>query len=308
MSTLHHIDLECTGSDCDPVETIVIPRTGDIGNFEVHRALPSRERRMVGPFIFWDQMGPGEFLTNQGVDVRPHPHIGLSTVTYLFDGSLDHKDSLGYDQRILPGDVNVMTAGSGIVHSERTGLDVREQPSRLFGIQSWLALPKSMEETTPDFNHTDRSVLPEMEYDGMRARVVMGNLWGKASPVSSFVDTLYVDVELAPGGVFELPPEVEERAVYVLNGRVEISGVVHDPMQLLVFRPGDQVVVKAVADNPEPVRMMVLGGEAADGKRYIWWNFVSSDKDRIEQAKADWKAGKFEMVAGDPEFIPLPDA
>ncbi|NCT40096.1 MAG: pirin family protein [Alphaproteobacteria bacterium] len=290
----------------DPIETIIIPRSGDIGGFEVHRALPSKERQMVGPFIFWDQMGPGEFLTDHGVDVRPHPHIGLSTVTYLFKGSLDHKDSLGYDERILPGDVNVMTAGSGIVHSERTGMDIRQQPSNLFGIQSWLALPKAHEEDSPTFAHTDKGALPEMEYDGMRARVIMGNLWGKSAPVPIMSDTLYVDVELEAGGVFELPVETEERGVYVLNGEVEIAGIRHAPNQLLVFRPGDQVVVKATELNQSPVRMMVMGGEAMDGPRHIFWNFVSSDRERINQAKRDWKDGKFDRVDGDDEFIPLP--
>ena len=302
MSTLQNIDPECTGSECDPVETIIIPRTADIGNFEVHRALPSRHRQMVGPFIFWDQMGPGEFLTNQGVDVRPHPHIGLSTVTYLFSGSLDHKDSLGFDERILPGDVNVMTAGSGIVHSERTGQDVRENPSDLFGIQSWLALPKDQEERAPAFAHTDKLELPELEYEGMKARVIMGDLWGKTSNVITFSDTLYLDIYLETGAVFELPAETEERGIYALSGEIEIAGIVHQPNQLLVFRPRDSIVVKALS----PTRMMVLGGEAMDGPRHIWWNFVSSDKDRFEQAKDDWRNGKFATVKGDDEFIPLP--
>ena len=291
----------------DSIEHIIIPGVGDIGNFEVHRALPSAERKMVGPFIFWDQMGPGEFLTNQGVDVRPHPHIGLSTVTYLFSGTLDHKDSLGFDERIQPGDVNVMTAGSGIVHSERTGLDIRQQPSELFGIQSWLALPKHLEETSPAFSHTDRSVLPEFEYDGAKARLIMGGLWGKSAPAPTFTDTLYIDVELQPGGVFELPSETEERALYALGGQIEVNGTAYEPSQLLVLRPGDQIVVKAPKDNQNAVRLMVLGGEAADGPRHIWWNFVSSSKERIEQAKADWLEGRFEMVEGDPEFIPLPE-
>ena len=303
MSTLQDIDPECTGSDCDPVETIIVPRAGDIGGFEVHRALPSRERQMVGPFIFWDQMGPGEFLTNEGVDVRPHPHIGLSTVTYLFSGSLDHKDSLGYDERILPGDVNVMTAGSGIVHSERTGMDVRQKPSDLFGIQSWLALPKNHEETAPAFDHTGKTDLPMIDDQGMTARLIMGGYGGKSSSVQTFTDTLYIDVELEEASVFELPQEIEERGVYVLSGDIEIAGVQHEPNQLLVFRTGDRVAIKALS----PVRMMVLGGEAMDGPRHIWWNFVSSDKERIEQAKGDWRDGKFATVHGDDEFIPLPE-
>ena len=304
MSVLHEIDPFCSSDmHCDPLQTIIIPRTGDIGNFEVHRALPSSEKRMVGPFIFWDQMGPGEFLTHQGVDVRPHPHIGLSTVTYLFSGSLDHKDSLGFQQRIMPGDVNVMRAGRGIVHSERTGADVRQSPSELFGIQSWLALPKGQEESAPDFVHTDKTALPEFEYAGVSARLIMGGLWGKKSPVETLCDTLYVDVQLEAGASFELPLETEERAVYPMGGRVEIGGQIFDSMNLLVFHPGVPAVVKAL----EPVRLMVLGGAAMDGPRHIWWNFVSSDKDRIEQAKEDWRAGRFDKVAGDDEFIPLPE-
>lgn len=307
MSTLQHIDPDCQNTDTELVEQIIIPRTGDIGNFEVHRALPSKERRMVGPFIFWDQMGPGEFLTNQGVDVRPHPHIGLSTVTYLFSGTLDHKDSLGFDQRIRPGAVNLMTAGSGITHSERTGPDVRKEPSELFGIQSWLALPKTHEERAPDFKHVAKADLPLFEYDGVRARVIMGGLWGKAAPSQTFCDTLYIDVELKPGAYFELPTETEERAVYPMGGKLEIGGVTYDPMQLLVFRPGDQIVIRADKDNQEPVRVMVLGGEAADGPRHIWWNFVSSSKERIEHAKEEWQSGLFPKVEGDDEYIPLPD-
>ncbi len=305
MSTLQKLDPDCENADGQSlVEQVIIPRTGDIGNFEVHRALPSRQRRMVGPFIFWDQMGPGEFLTAQGVDVRPHPHVCLSTVTYLFSGSLDHKDSVGSDIRITPGDVNLMTAGSGIAHSERTGLDIRENPSELFGIQSWLALPKEHEERAPAFEHVGKAKLPEMEYDGVKARVIIGSLWGRSAPTTSFMDTLYVDVALEAGARFELPAETEERAIWPMGGRVEIGGAVYDPMQLLVFRPGDQIVVKAL----EPLRMMVLGGAAMDGPRHIWWNFVASSKERIEQAKADWREGRFAKVVHESdEIIPLPE-
>ncbi len=304
MSTLQHIECDAQADlEDDPVKQVVIPRTADIGGFEVHRALPAKERRLIGPFIFWDQAGPGEFVSGKGLDVRPHPHICLSTVTYLFSGSLDHKDSAGSDIRITPGDVNLMTAGRGIVHSERTGPDVRQNPSDLFGIQSWLALPKAHEEQNPEFHHIGKADLPEMEYDGMRARVIMGSLWGKASPVPSLVDTLYLDIVLEAGAVFEVPVETEERGLYVMGNAIEISGVRYEPMQLLILNPGDQVVVKALG----PLRMMVMGGEVMDGPRHVWWNFVASSKERIEQAKEDWKNGKFEKVAGDDEFIPLPD-
>lgn len=304
MSTLQNLDPDCQARQPEQlVEQVIVPRSGDIGNFEVHRALPSRERRLVGPFIFWDQMGPGEFLTGQGVDVRPHPHIGLSTVTYLFSGTLDHRDSLGFDQRIMPGDVNLMTAGAGIVHSERTGADIRETPSELFGIQSWLALPQKLEERAPAFEHVGGTDLPQLEYDGCVSRVIMGSLWGKTSPVSSYTDTLYIDVKMDQGARFEVPAEAEERALYPMGGCVEIGGVAYEPMQLLVLRPGEPVVVKAL----EPLRMMVLGGAAMDGPRYVWWNFVSSSKERIEQAKEDWRAGRFDPVPADDEFIPLPE-
>jgi redox-sensitive bicupin YhaK (pirin superfamily) len=285
------------------IENIIIPRVSDIGNFEVMRALPSKDRQMVGPFIFWDQMGPGEFLTNQGIDVRPHPHIGLSTVTYLFSGTLDHKDSLGYDQRITPGDVNIMTAGSGIVHSERTGVDIRKKPSNLFGIQRWMALPVNNEEKDPAFDHIGKEKLPELQDKGCHVKVIMGDALGCKSPVQTLTHTLYLDVTLEQGSQFEIPNDFEERALYPLGGGIEINGVLYPPSQLYNLRAGDQIVVKAT-DN---TRIMVLGGEAMDGPRHIWWNFVSSSKERIDQAKHDWKNGKFDMVKGDPEFIPLPD-
>lgn len=304
MSTLQELDPECIEEN-GVIETIIIPRSVDIGGFEVHRALPSSLRRMVGPFIFWDQMGPGEFISGKGIDVRPHPHIGLSTVTYLFSGTLDHKDSLGSDMRIAPGDVNLMTAGSGIVHSERTGEDIRQNPSNLFGIQSWLALPKHLEECTPEFAHTEKSVLPEMEYQGVRARVIMGSLFGRSASVETFTDTLYLDVEMQDGGIFEIPRETEERAIYILQGRISLGGRDHDAGQLLVLRPGDEAIVKALGS----VRMMVLGGAVADGPRHIWWNFVSSDKERIAQAKEDWRQKKFPTISADQQdFIPLPDS
>lgn len=304
MSTLQHIECHAEADrEDDPVEQIIIPRTADLGGFEVHRALPAKERRLIGPFIFWDQAGPGEFLSGKGLDVRPHPHICLSTVTYLFSGTLDHKDSLGSDLRITPGDVNLMTAGQGITHSERTGADIRETPSDLFGIQSWLALPKKYEEAAPAFHHSGKADLPELEYEGVKARVVMGSLWGQSSPVPSFSDTLYLDVAMEENGIFEIPAEAEERGLYVMGNAVEMNGIRYEPMQLLVLHPKDQVVVKALG----PLRMMVIGGEVMDGPRHIWWNFVSSSKERIEQAKEDWRNGKFATVAGDDEFIPLPE-
>ena len=293
-------DLNCP----DEIEMTIIPRTGDIGEFEVMRALPFRDKRMVGPFIFWDQMGPGEFLTGKGIDVRPHPHIGLSTVTYLFDGSLDHKDSLGTSSRILPGEINLMSAGKGIVHSERTGMDVRKTPSNLFGIQSWLAQPKSLEEGDPVFKNYKDEDLPHIDDNGVKAKIIMGNMHGLTSPVKTDWETLYTEIFLEEGTRFEIPSEIEERAIYTLYGEIEISGTVYAPNQMMILKPGNQTIIKANSN----VHMMVLGGAAMDGPRHIWWNFVASDKDKIKQAQEDWKNKKFPVVPKDSEeYIPLPD-
>ena len=288
----------------DAVEMVIVPRTGDIGNFEVHRALPFRDRRMVGPFIFWDQAGPGEFVTGQGLDVRPHPHIGLSTVTYLIKGSLDHKDSLGNDMRIKPGDVNLMTAGQGIVHSERTGADVRQSPSTLFGIQSWLAQPKKHESGAAGFTHIGKQHLPTFDSDGVTGRVIMGEYEGMKSPAPMQWDTLYVDICAREGAIVNLPNTTEERAIYILSGRLEIAGNTYDPQQMLILHPKSTLKLRALEDS----HFMLLGGATMDGPRHIWWNFVASDKDMMEQAKKDWKDGKFPAVPGDEdEFIPLPE-
>ena len=288
----------------DAVEMVIVPRSGDIGGYEVRRALPFRNRRMVGPFIFWDQMGPGEFLTGQGLDVLPHPHIGLSTVTYLFGGAIDHRDSLGTQQTIHPGDVNVMTAGSGIAHSERTPAGLRTSGSSLFGIQIWLALPKPKEECAPQFAHHSKETLPRFTAEGIDLRLVMGTGFGLTSPVACDWETLYADVHLEEGAVLPVPRDVEERAIYALGGEIDIGGVVYPPGQMLVLRPGDDVHIKACS----AVRLMILGGAAMDGPRFIFWNFVSSSKDRLDQAKADWKSQRFGAVAGETgDFIPLPE-
>jgi len=293
--------LECPAD----VEMTIVPRTVDIGNFEVHRALPFHARRLVGPFIFWDQMGPGHFPGGKGVDVRPHPHIGLSTVTYLFDGSLDHKDSLGNDQRIVPGDVNLMRAGRGIVHSERTGTDVRSRPSALSGIQSWLAQPKTGEEGPPAFVQVKAAEIPFFEADGISIHLILGEFQNYRSPVPTQWETLYAIVKMSKGASMDIPGTTEERALYLAEGRIEIGGIECGNRRLmLVLRPGRNVPVKAV----DEASLILLGGAAMDGPRYIWWNFVSSSVDRIRQAAADWKSGKFAIVPGDEkEFIPLPD-
>jgi len=286
------------------MDLIIVPRTVDIGGFEVHRALPFKERRMVGPFIFWDQIGPGEFVSGHGVDVRPHPHIGLSTVTYLFDGNMDHKDSLGNDMRILPGDVNLMCAGKGIVHSERTGQDVRQNPSRLFGIQSWLAQSKAMEESEPEFTHVDAAEIPSFETKTLSGRLILGEFEGYTSPLKTQWETLYLELNIEKGASFVVPSMTEERALYLVAGKIEIGGTIYDNRQMMVLLPGSEILLKACED----VHLLLLGGAAMDGPRYIWWNFVSSSVERIKSAAEDWKKKKFEIVPGDEkEFIPLPD-
>lgn len=286
------------------VETVIIPRAHDVGGFEVHRALPAREKQMVGPFIFFDQMGPGEFLTGHGLDVRPHPHIGLATVTYLFEGSIYHRDSLGSQLPIVPGDVNWMTAGRGIAHSERTDATLRGKVNRLFGIQSWVALPRAVEETAPGFAHHGAEALPVLRDAGVRLRLIAGDGWGLRSPVETFWPLFYADAALEPGATLALPNEHEERGVFVVQGAVSVSDVRFEAGRMLLFRAADRLAVTA---GPEGARLLLLGGAVMDGPRYIFWNFVSSSKDRIEQAKSDWKAQRFGTVAGDEsEFIPLP--
>jgi redox-sensitive bicupin YhaK (pirin superfamily) len=289
----------------DTIDAVLIPRTHDIGGFEVRRALPTQDRRMVGPFIFFDQMGPGEFLTGSGLDVRPHPHIGLATVTYLFEGEIMHRDSLGSVQPIRPGDVNWMTAGSGIAHSERTDAAQRTHSNRLFGIQSWIALPQSQEEVSPAFVHHPAATLPMLRDRGASVRLIAGEAWGERSPVAALSPTFYADVALDTNAVVPLPQEHAERAAYVVEGAIEISGERFEPGGMLIFRPRDGLALRAVGG---PARLLVLGGAPMDGPRHLFWNFVSSRRERIELAKADWKAGRFAKVAQDAqEFIPLPE-
>jgi len=282
---------------------VIVPRARDLGGFEVRRALPSSRRQMVGPFIFFDQMGPAEFLLGQGIDVRPHPHIGLATVTYLLAGEIIHRDSLGSLQPIRPGEVNWMTAGRGIAHSERSGAEARARGAELFGIQTWVALPKPHEETEASFVHHGMADLPAIDDQGAVVRLILGSLYGRPSPVRTFSEMFYADATLDAGARLPLDASHEERGVYIVSGTVEIAGDAFDAMQLLVFRPGDEITVTART----PARLMLLGGEPMDGPRYIWWNFVSSSRDRIEQTKVDWKAGRFTPVPDDPEFIPLPE-
>ena len=287
----------------DAVETLIVPRAVDLGEMEVRRALPSAKRQMVGPFIFFDQMGPAEFLTDQGIDVRPHPHINLSTLTYLFEGQIRHRDSLGTDLAIEPGAVNWMRAGSGIVHSERTSEDRKRTGQRLFGIQTWMALPEREEESDPAFMHHGADALPVVEAEGLTARLIAGSAFGARSPLKTASDTLYADVQLAAGAKAPIEPGADERALYTIAGTIEVAGDAFEPGQLLVLRPGDAITVAARTD----ARFMLFGGAPMEGPRYIWWNFVSSRPERIEQAKEEWRRGRFETVPGDEEeFIPLP--
>lgn len=289
---------------CDAIENLIIPRTSDLGNFEVRRALPSKERRLVGPFIFFDRMGPALLKADQALDVRPHPHIGLSTVTYLFDGEIKHRDSLGTELVIKPGDINLMTAGKGIVHSERTPEKLRGHPQSISGLQTWLALPDHLEEIDPDFAHTEAAHMPEFADDGAKGRVVIGGFAGMKSPVKMFSDTLYVDLTLDAGKRFPFPAGHEERALYILSGSLIVSGDHFSADRLLVFRPGDEITLEG---GPQGCHVMLFGGAALNSKRYIWWNFVSSSKERIEKAKEEWRTGRFDIVPGDEEeFIPLP--
>ena len=290
--------------DGSPIAQVILPRTHDIGGFEVRRALPASGRQMVGPFIFFDQMGPGEFLTGKGLDVRPHPHIGLSTVTYLFEGEIQHRDTLGSDLSIRPGDVNWMTAGRGIAHSERTDQAARTHANPLYGIQSWVALPRAQEEAAPAFVHHPAATLPIIEDGTTRLRLIAGHGWGARSPVQTPSDLFYADATLAPGAALPMPDH-EERGAYVVQGEVSVGEDRFEAGRMLVFRAGDNLALRA---GPNGARLLLLGGAAMDGPRHLFWNFVSSSRDRIEQAKADWKAGRFGTVPGDDkEFIPLPE-
>lgn len=285
------------------IKTQVIPRAVDLGEMTVRRALPSEAGQMVGPFIFFDQMGPAEFLSEQGIDVRPHPHINLATLTYLIEGEILHRDSLGTEMAIAPGAINWMSAGSGIVHSERSSAERRNTGQTLFGLQTWMALPRELEESAPAFVHHPEAEMPRVEAEGLDARIIAGSLLGACSPLQPASATLYADVQIAQGAVLPLDTEFDERAVYVLSGQLQVDGREVGANELLIFNRGKAVQLKAL----QGARVMVFGGDPMDGPRHIWWNFVSSRPERIEQAKAEWAAGSFDTVPGDEEeFIPLP--
>jgi len=283
--------------------TLLKPHTRDIGGLEVRRVLPGFPHRTVGPFIFLDHMGPVAFAAGNGIDVRPHPHIGLATVTYLFEGEILHRDSLGSVQAIAPGDVNWMTAGRGIVHSERTAPELRRAGPRMHGIQTWVALPRASELAEPAFHHHPKAALPRVSAPGVELRVIAGTAFGERSPVQVFSPTLYVAAEIEAGSAFELPPEHEQRGVYVVEGEISVAGSGVPPQHLAVLEHGESVEVRAATR----ARAMLVGGAKTDGERFIWWNFVASSRERIEEAKRLWREQRFPRIPGETEFVPLPD-
>jgi redox-sensitive bicupin YhaK (pirin superfamily) len=288
----------------DFVHQTITPVTHDLGGFKVHRTLPSKARTMVGPFLFFDQMGPAHLPQGGGIDVRPHPHINLATVTYLFDGAIDHRDSLGTRQRIEPGAVNLMTAGHGIVHSERSPGDERAAGPDLSGIQTWLALPEQHEEMDPAFEHVAKRDLPMLQAEGVTARIIMGSLWGLAAPTTTYAGTIYADIVLDPGASVPIDAAAEERAVYLAMGEATLEGVPLEPMVLYVLRPGIAATLRSASGG----RAMLCGGDAFTTPRHVWWNFVSSSRDRINEAKRAWMSGNFPKVPGDEqEWIPIPE-
>ena len=296
------------GTDIDAIETILIPRARDLGGFEVRRALPSVDRQMIGPFIFFDQFGPTEFLTGAGIDVRPHPHIGLGTVTYLLNGRIHHRDSLGTDQWIEPGAVNWMLAGNGITHSERMDDPAKHVPN-LFGVQTWLALPEDLEDTPADFTHLPKSHLPVLTGEGKELRLILGNAYGERVPLDMPSNMFYADAILAPGAAIPMPDDHEDRGLFVLSGDVTVAGQNFAAGRMLVFRPGDAISAKA---GDQGARLLLLGGDTLNGPRHIWWNFVASSREKINAAKEAWRAGdwahgRFKLPPGDDaEFILAP--
>ena len=295
----------CPAPECESesgaIELQIEPKSKDLGGFTVRRVLPARARRMVGPFIFFDHMGPAEFPPGEGIQVRPHPHIGLATLTYLFEGEIVHRDSLGYVQPIRPGAVNLMTAGRGIVHSERAGDDLTTT-SRLHGIQSWTALPLDQEECEPAFLHYAMDEVPELEREGVRVRVVVGEAYGRRSPVAVLSPTLYLELRMPAGTDIELPGNYREMAAYVVAGAARVEDKEYPEGVMAIARAGATVQLHARG----PSHLVVIGGEPL-GERHIWWNLVSSSRERIEQAKSDWKERRFDSIAGETEFIPLPE-
>ncbi len=311
MSWMPGIEPQCPeAGTVDDIEMLIVPRARDLGGFEVRRALPAPERQMVGPFIFFDQMGPAEFLHDGGIDVRPHPHIGLATVTYLYQGEFQHRDSLGTNQMIYPGEVNWMVAGNGVTHSERTSPETRAKRHSLFGIQTWVALPEADEDKPASFEHQGADALPFLTGEGKQVRLILGNAWGERAPVKTFSEMFYADAVLEAGAKLPLPDNHEDRGLYVTQGSVLIAGEEFLAGRMMVFRPGDPITVTA---GEAGARLMLLGGETMNGPRYIAWNFVASSKEKLEAAreawiKGDFEHGRFRLPPDDKaEFIPFPE-
>lgn len=297
-------DARCEEHGSTSIDLVVRPRPRDLGGFHVRRVLPSPKRRLVGPFIFFDHMGPVDLPPGEGINVRPHPHIALATVTYLFSGEIFHRDSIGSAQAINPGDVNWMNAGRGIAHSERTSPALRAAGQHLHGIQAWVALPVDQEESDPAFYHHPQQSLPRVVLPGVDLRIIAGSAFGQASPVKVASPTFYVDAQFSIGATLSMPDEHEERALYVATGALECEGEIFEEGAMLIFHPGSSVSVRA----RDASRVMLLGGKKLEGERHMFWNFVSSSKDRIERAKSDWKQDRFPKVVGDEaERIPLPE-
>jgi redox-sensitive bicupin YhaK (pirin superfamily) len=304
MSRTAENEPSCASSESAIIELVIEGRPRDLGGFSVRRTLPSHLRRIVGPFVFVDHMGPVDFAPGDGIDVRPHPHIALATITYLFDGEIVHRDSLGSHQAIRPGDVNWMVAGRGVAHSERTSAEGRPRGGKLHGMQTWVALPRRDEEIEPRFEHHPRPTLPIVRRSGVELHVLAGTAYGARAPTSVLSPTLFVFARLEAGATLEIDGEHDERAVYVVDGAIACDGHSFGAGCLLVLRPGAGALVSATT----PSRLMLLGGAPLDGPRHIWWNFVSSSLERIEQAKRDWREGRFPRIPGDDvEFIPLPE-
>ena len=294
---------ECPeGSPGKGIELVITPQVRSLGSFDVRRALPARKKQMIGPFIFFDQMGPTVFAGDQAIDVRPHPHIGISTITWLFEGEIQHRDSLGFDVTIRPGEVNWMTAGSGIVHSERSPESSRGKKAPLAGIQSWVALPKDQEEIAPAFYHYSADQIPQISDKGVRISLIVGTAWGQTSAVKVASATLYAEINLQAGANLTIPNAAQERGIYLYAGKLDVNGMTFDSGNLLVLKEHAKVAVCALADT----RFILLGGATLDGPRHLYWNFVSSSQERIEKAKQDWLNKRFPSVPGDDEFIPLP--
>lgn len=311
MSWMPGIEPQCPeAGTVEDIEMLIVPRARDLGGFEVRRALPAPERQMVGPFIFFDQMGPAEFLHEGGIDVRPHPHIGLATVTYLYQGEFQHRDSLGTNQMIYPGEVNWMVAGNGVTHSERTSPETRAKRHSLFGIQTWVALPEADEDKPASFEHQGADALPILTGEGKEVRLILGNAWGERAPVKTFSEMFYADAVLEAGAKLPLPDNHEDRGLYVTQGSVLIAGEEYLAGRMMVFRPGDPITITA---GEAGARLMLLGGETMNGPRYIAWNFVASSKEKLEAAreawiKGDFEHGRFRLPPDDKaEFIPFPE-